>query len=106
MWNSKKGFEEFLSIVKKMPSMHNNHEYSQYNWRAYNEGYYTTEIVNVELLMKFVGTIENLGEEDKIHRLKLWASQRIGQQVDAKYEFRETRKQLEYYNRRVKFNDS
>ena len=93
MWNSKKGFEEFLSIVKKMPSMHNNYEYSQYMWKAYNQGYYTNETVNVELLMKFVGTIENLGEEDKIHRLKLWASQRIGQQVD-------------YYNRKVKFNDS
>lgn len=106
MWNSKKGFKEFLSIVKKMPSINSNYEYSHYNWRAYNTGYYENEIVNMELLMTFVGTIENLDEVDKIFRLRNWVKQRCGQQVDVNYEFKETRKQIEYYNRKVKFNAS
>ena len=106
MWNSKKGFDEFLSIVKKMPSMNSNYNYSHYNWRAYNSGYYTNEIVNLELLMAYVETIENLGEEDKIFRLRQWVKQRAGQQTDPNDEFRETRKQIEYYNRKVKFNAS
>tara|TARA_R110000751_G_scaffold123806_1_gene224818 strand:- start:370 stop:690 length:321 start_codon:yes stop_codon:yes gene_type:complete len=106
MWNSKKGFDEFLSIVKKMPSMNSNYTYSHYNWRAYNSGYYTNEIVNLELLMAYVETIENLEEEDKIFRLRQWLKQRVGQQVNPNDEFRETRNKIEYYNRKVKFNAS
>ena len=114
MWRKKKDFNEFLSIVKNMPFLHAGRTHRGYrNWnrrtRTYDGPAY--EPLNVETLMNYVNTLEDLYvktyprgeislEEYKIISLNNWVRTR---NYNVTKEFRATRKTTEYFNRLEKY---
>tara|TARA_R110002020_G_scaffold395523_1_gene605552 strand:+ start:627 stop:956 length:330 start_codon:yes stop_codon:yes gene_type:complete len=109
MWRSKKGFEEFLRILKEMPSLNRGYEKGVYDYVKRGMEYKT---INVKTLLDYVETIkyQNTGcpiedEELRVRYLKSWFQTNMWYHVPQD-EFKNTRKKLEYYDRWVKFNDS
>ena len=118
MWRKKKYFNEFLSIVKDMPSLHagrTHRGYRRWNHRTRSYDGPAYEPLNVETLMNYVNTLEDSYktsyqvnaegynydtiptlEEYKITCLTQWIRTR---NYNATKEFRETRKTTEYFKR-------
>ena len=113
MWRSKKGFNEFVEIVKQMPFLSTDKIYRPYRRWCYNSRTYIREepeTLNVESLMKFINTLEDLYaveyadvrndgvtlEEFKIQRLVNWCRLR---NYNSTKEFRETRRKYDYFKR-------
>ena len=108
MWRSKKGFEEFLSIVKRMDFVNNGETYTTFD---YNKRVYIEKRLSVDTLMEFVEEMKNNRDKSYydteeiyyIYRLKCWVRQRCPNSDDV---FKETRNRIAYYERWLKFNDS
>jgi len=110
MWRKKTGFKEFYAIVKEMPFLKEGKHYQPYG--GYSQGRYIKMprvVINLESLKDFIDNLSVDHLEDsqiefyKIHQLNSWIRLR---NYNATKEFRETRRQHEYFKRMDDFEHS